>query len=102
MARINRYFKFGFLILAITAAIARWKHNDAGDMIELFCVLAVLIGFVMWALVGYIRAWSIAIGDIKKRNARAAAGQEDYQDAYWNEIPLSDADIEPHWPRLPR
>lgn len=80
---MNRILKIGFFILVITAAIARWQ--DADDRIEMFCVITLMAMFFLWVVVGYVRAWSVALGKLKKPTVAGPAGYR--EDDYLDDVP---------------
>ena len=78
MKKLNRMFAYGFLTVAIAAALARWRHDDIGDKAEMFFAMLVFAGFLMWALINYIYAWVLAL--TRQPKITVAAGPEYYPD----------------------
>jgi hypothetical protein len=73
MRRINEAFKWGLFLTAMFAAGARAVPGARGVKIEMLAVCLILLGFLTWALDGYIYAWHLAIRDIRARMRRARA-----------------------------
>src|SRR5262249_5735158 len=75
MNRINRLFQWGFVVVAIVAAGAR-SIPGGDDRVEMFAMIALLAGFLLWAAIGYAYAWVIAITDLRAKWRSSARAPE--------------------------
>lgn len=75
MGRINRLFQWGFFAVAMIAAGAR-SVPDGDYRVEMFAAMAIFAGFLLWAAIGYVYAWTIAIEDLRARRRANAQAPE--------------------------